>query len=92
MLGLNQDAARGHFNPAEGGAAEVSGRLVSFHVFCSHFNCDKELSLGNSLSAWEKALLPFSLKKVVVEFLFGDLRKRVTEAGMRYSLAEEAGR
>lgn len=65
VLGWNQDAARGRFNPqpAEGGTAAVLGRHVSFHVFCSYFNCDKELSLGNSLSAWEKGLLGFQLEK-----------------------------
>lgn len=45
-------------------AAEIHQRRVNPHVFCSHFNCDRELSLGNSLWAWEKALLPFNWKKV----------------------------
>lgn len=58
--------------------AEVYQRHVNLHVFCSHFNCDKELSLGNSLSAWEKALLPFDSREVVVDFLFRDQEERMT--------------
>lgn len=73
-------------------AAEVYQRHVNLCVFCSHFNCDKDLSLGNSLSAWEKALLPFNLKEVVVEFLFGDLKKKSDrgEADMSSSPVGEA--
>lgn len=69
-------------DPQRVGAAEIHQRRVNLHVFCSHFNCDRELSFGNSLSAWEKALLPFKWKKV------GGLetrKKRVTEADARSS-------
>lgn len=46
-------------------AAEVYQSDVNLSVFCSHFNGDKELSFGNSLSAWKKAFLPFKGKEVV---------------------------
>jgi hypothetical protein len=35
--------------------------------------------------------LAFSLKEVVLEFLFGDQKKQVTEADVRSSPAGEAG-
>ena len=71
--------------------AEVQQRRVNLLVFRSRFNCDKALSLGNSLPAGGEASLPFSLKEVVLEFLFGDQKKQVTEAEVRSSPAEESG-
>lgn len=52
----------------------------------------KSCHLETASQLGKRAFLAFNLKKVVVEFLFGDLEKRMTEAGMRCSLAEEAGR
>lgn len=84
LVYLGRDAARDVLihDPQRVGAAELYQRRVNLHVSRLHCNCDK-LSLGNSLSAWEKALLPFNRRKVVVEFLSGDQeKKRVTEADM----------
>lgn len=77
--------------PAEGQGGWGYQRHVNLHVFCSHFNCDKELSLGNSFSAWEKALLPFDSREVVVDFLFRDQEERMTGADMWYSPVGVAG-
>lgn len=54
--------------------------------FAHVFNYDKEL-FGKSFQLRERALLLSSLKKVVMEFLFGD-RKRVTKAVMGYTLQD----
>lgn len=92
FLPINQATAQGHFNlwPLRDWAAEVYQSDVNPSVFCSHFNGDQELSFGNSFSAWEKALLPFNVNEVVVEFLLGD-QKRVTEADVHHSPVGEAG-
>lgn len=55
--------------------------------FAHVFNYDKELLFGKRFQLRERALLLFSLKKVVMEFLFGD-RKRVTKAVMGYTLQD----
>lgn len=60
---------------------EVYQRYVNFCVFCLYFNCDKDLLFGNSFLVWEKVLLFFNLKEVVVEFLFGDLKKKSDGGG-----------
>lgn len=56
----NQAAAQCRFNlcPADGRGSEVYQKPGNFSVFRSHFHSDRELSLGDSLSAWEKAPLP----------------------------------
>lgn len=55
--------------------------------FAHVFNHDKELLFGKHFQLRERVLLLFNLKKVVVEFLFGD-RKRVTKAVMGYTLQD----
>lgn len=51
-------------DPQRVGAAGIHQRLVNPHVFCSHFNCDKESSLGNSQAVLSlgKGLFAFQLE------------------------------
>lgn len=82
LVYLGWDAARDVLihDPQRVGAAELHQRRVNLRVSRLHCNCDK-LSLGNSLSAWEKALLPFNRRKVMVEFLSGDQGKKKSDWG-----------